>query len=153
MKRAICPALIAFALLASVGISSAEPQASGTAVKKTAPAAASPKASAPGSSVSGKTYVDEEGNAIAFHARGKATETNGRVGFMYPHQSAIFGNNGRAVSECTYSQTGSKVNLSCEAAEEMKLVYTVNKDGSLTGPPEGMYGHASFARLTENSKK
>jgi hypothetical protein len=116
-----------------------------------APASSSPVRGAPptANGVFGKTYVNSDGDTITFRAQGKATETNGVRGTMYPFQSAVFGSGGFAFSDCTYIQNGAKINLTCEAAQEMTVIYTVNKDGSLTGPPEGIYGHAAFAHLTE----
>jgi hypothetical protein len=129
-----------------------------------APETATAQASAPGAKsstaksttatngLSGKTYATSDGDTIAFRAQGKATETNGVRGSMYPYQDAVFGAGGFASSDCTYIQNGAKINLTCAAAKEMTVVYTVNKDGSLTGPPEGMYGHAAFAHVVEKKK-
>ena len=103
--------------------------------------------------VAGKTYVNSDGDTIAFYAHGKAKETNGVGGTMYSYQSGMFRNSGFFSSDCTYSQNGNKVDLTCEGAKHEKVAYAVNGDGSLTGPPTGMYGHKAFAHLTEKTKK
>jgi len=96
--------------------------------------------------VTGKTYVTSEGDTIIFQANGKATERNGSPGVAYAGQAIYFGEDGRSPrTDCTYSQSGKKIDLACE--EGAKAVYTVNADGSLTGPPEGMWKHTAFAHL------
>jgi hypothetical protein len=47
----------------------------------------------------------------------------------------------------SYTQDGDKIALTCEGAA--KTIFTVNDDGSLAGPPEGLYAHKAFAHLTE----
>jgi hypothetical protein len=77
-----------------------------------------------GNSVSGHTYA---GNGdlvkIEFQSGGKA-----------------FASMGPMTSTCTYTQSSNKVTLICEGDTEN---LTVNSDGSLSGPPDGM-----LARLT-----
>src|SRR5580698_4307280 len=68
-----------------------------------------------GSKVKGNTYVSDP-IAIAFGSGGKATFSSGPIG-----------------TDCTYTESGSKVSLTC-TAQTMEL--TVDGDGNLVGPPE-----------------
>jgi hypothetical protein len=119
--------------------------------------------------VSGKTYLTADGDKIEFRDKGKALETNGIPRIIYHNQYETCGNvhiihtnsedsptmfqcrdstSGRAEAaffDCSYSLDGDKLNLNCPGAEGTP--FTVNKDGSLTGPPAGMWGHAAFAHL------
>jgi hypothetical protein len=78
-----------------------------------------------GNNVSGHTYSGDNGLVkIEFKSGGSATATMGPMS-----------------STCTYTQSGAKVELTCEGdATEL----TVASDGSLTGPPDGM-----LAKLTK----
>ena len=68
-----------------------------------------------GSKVKGNTY--EEGPiSIAFQSGGKATFASGPIG-----------------TDCTYTESGSKVTLNCGP---QTMLLAVNDDGSLTGPAE-----------------
>jgi hypothetical protein len=78
-----------------------------------------------GSGVKGHTYSGPNGMVqISFQSDGKATA------IMGPMSSA-----------CTYTQNGSNIALICEGDTEQ---LTLNSDGSLSGPPDGM-----LARLTK----
>jgi hypothetical protein len=77
--------------------------------------------SACGSSVSGHTYSAPGGMVkIEFQSGGKAMTSMGPMS-----------------SSCTYTQSGAKVELTCEG-DTTEL--TVASDGSLNGPPDGMLG-------------
>jgi hypothetical protein len=77
------------------------------------------------SSVEGNTYEATGGDVkIEFQSGGKAVTSIGPMS-----------------SNCTYTQTGKTINLSCE---NEKLELTLNDDGSLAGPPNGF-----AARLTK----
>ena len=77
------------------------------------------------SSVEGNTYEANGGAVkIEFQSSGKAITS---IGVMS--------------SPCTYTQTGKAIALSCE---NEKIEFTLNEDGSLSGPPEGF-----AARLTK----
>jgi|SRR5215469_10946948 len=71
-----------------------------------------------GNSVSGNTYQGV-GNlvTIEFQSGGKARASMGPI-----------------TSDCTYTQDGKTVALTCE---NIKQTLTVNDDGSLSGPPGG----------------
>jgi hypothetical protein len=102
-------------------------------------------------SLQGKIYATSAGDRIAFFDNGRAVEVNGNIGMAYAGQSVYFGEDGRSPrTECTYKQDGDKISLSCEGE---KGVFTMNPDGSLTGPTEGMWKHKDFAHLTEVKKK
>jgi hypothetical protein len=79
-------------------------------------------AAACGNNVSGHTYA---GNGavvkIEFQSGGKA-----------------FASMGPVTSQCTYTQDGKKVTLICEGDT---TVLTIDNDGALNGPPEGMLAH------------
>jgi hypothetical protein len=78
-----------------------------------------------GNSVSGHTYSAPGGMVkIEFQSGGKAMTSMGPMS-----------------SNCTYTQSGAKVELTCEG-DTTEL--TVASDGSLTGPPDGM-----LAKLTK----
>ena len=75
--------------------------------------------------VKGHTYSGPNGMVqISFQSDGKATATMGALS-----------------SACTYTQNGNNISLICEGDTEQ---LTVNSDGSLSGPPDGM-----LARLTK----
>ncbi len=78
-----------------------------------------------GSKVEGNTY---EGNGsvvrIEFKSGGKAYVSTGPV-----------------TTTCTYSENGKKVTMICEGDS---TVFTVEDDGALSGPPDGL-----LARLTK----
>ena len=96
--------------------------------------------------VSGKIFKDSQGDQIAFAKNGRAVEANGNRGMAYAGQAIYFGEDGHTPrTECTYNQDGVKITLKCEPGTE--VVFTVNKDGSLSGPPEGMWGETAFAHL------
>jgi hypothetical protein len=77
-----------------------------------------------GNSVSGHTYQGAGGIVqIQFESGGKAKATMGP-----------------ASSDCTYAQNNEIVSLTCEG---ITTSLTVNSDGSLSGPPDGM-----LAKLT-----
>ena len=79
-------------------------------------------AAACGSGVKGHTYSGPNGMVqISFASDGKATATMG------PMSSA-----------CTYTQSGNNISLICEGDTEQ---LTLNSDGSLSGPPDGMLAH------------
>jgi hypothetical protein len=88
-------------------------------------AVASAMAAGCGSSVQGNTYVGA-GNTvqIEFQSGGKAYASLGPI-----------------TSNCTYTQDGKTVALTCEGVKE---TLTVNDDGSLSGPPNGL-----LTRLTK----
>ena len=111
--------------------------------------------------VAGRTYVTANEDTIEFGNDGKAVETNGDPQFLYPGQKVALGstplaNNtsrdfklsdgqtGGAV--CTYRQDRAQLTLTCDDGET--TIFVVDKDGSLNGPPEGMWGHAVFAHMT-----
>lgn len=74
------------------------------------------------SKVQGHTFAGGGGLVkIEFDSGGKATVSMGPIS-----------------SACTYTESGSKVNLVCEGDTE---VLTVADDGSLNGPPDGMLAH------------
>ena len=69
-------------------------------------------------SVEGNTYEANGGVLkIEFQSGGKAVTTMGPM-----------------ATNCTYTQSDKKINLTCE---NEKLELTVNDDGSLAGPPTG----------------
>lgn len=105
-------------------------------------------AKAAAESVTGKTYMTSEDDMIEFGRNGRAVEINGNPGVAYAGQMVSFDGAGRlAGTPCTYNQDGEKVTLRCEPGAT--AVYTVSGDGSLQGPPAGMYKHPAFAHLTE----
>ena len=75
-----------------------------------------------GNSVKGHTYA---GNgqlmSIQFQSDGKALASMGPL-----------------TSNCTYTQAGNEITLICEGDTEQ---LTMNSDGSLNGPPDGMLAH------------
>ena len=72
-------------------------------------------------SVEGNTYETNGGMiTIAFKSGGKATFSVGP-----------------AAQDCTYSQNGKSVALTCQGD---KTEFTLADDGSLQGPPQGMVG-------------
>ncbi len=74
-----------------------------------------------GTSVAGSTYEGAGGAVkIEFQSGGKA-----------------FASIGAFSSPCTYDQNGKIVTLTCERD---KTDFTLNDDGSLSGPPNGMLG-------------
>lgn len=104
----------------------------------------------------GKTFVNSQGDKIAFLKNGRAVELN-HPGGIYPGQSVYFGEDGNHPrTECTYNQDGVSITLTCgekENGEKVKAVFTVNKDGSLSGPLEGMWGESAFAHLLPIKQK
>lgn len=102
--------------------------------------------------VSGKTYVTSDGDTITFFSDGKAAERNGNRGVIYAGQMVAFGADGASpATPCTYNQNGDKLTLNC--GEGVNVVFTVNNDGSLTGPPTGMFQHTAFAHLRQASAR
>jgi hypothetical protein len=106
-----------------------------------------------GFQVVGATYVTAEQDRVIFGPGGRAVELNGAFGMAYPGQSIYFGADGKTPrTECKYDQTDDKVTLACDALgganPNARAVYTVNADGSLSGPPAGLWGHAAFAHMT-----
>ncbi|MGD0156672.1 MAG: hypothetical protein ABSB50_11265 [Terracidiphilus sp.] len=75
-----------------------------------------------GTKVQGHTYAGN-GNVVSveFQSGGKAYASMGPM-----------------TSACTYTQSGKTVNLVCEGDT---TVLTLQDDGSLNGPPEGMLAH------------
>ena|SRR5258706_5665670 len=72
-------------------------------------------------SVSGNTYEGAGGGfTVEFQSGGKAVTT-------------IAG----AKADCTYTEDSKSVTLTCEG---QPAVLTINDDGSLSGPPDGMLG-------------
>ncbi|MGH9344902.1 MAG: peptidoglycan-binding domain-containing protein [Terriglobia bacterium] len=122
----------------------ASAQASGSGAKNSA--AKSSTSAANG--VYRKIYVTSAGDVIAFLAGGRAIELNGSFGVAYANQAIYFGADGNHPrTECTYSEDRDRVTLVCPDGQN--AVYTVNRDGSLTGPPAGLWGERAFAHLTE----
>jgi hypothetical protein len=75
-----------------------------------------------GSGVKGHTYAGPGGTVqISFQSDGKA-----------------FASMGPLTSSCTYTQNGNNVTLICEGDTEQ---LTLQSDGSLNGPPDGMLAH------------
>lgn len=98
-------------------------------------------------SLVGKRYVTSESDIVFFLKDGGAAERNGHFGVLYARQSVAFDSNGQnPTTWCKYQREQKKVTLTCDSE---KAQFTINGDGSLMGPPEGMWGHAAFARLTE----
>jgi hypothetical protein len=110
--------------------------------------------------VAGKTYVNEDGDSFEFRSDGKAIETNWDPMVVYPGQETMLGTiplinttgrdfkigSGKAAgTECSYIQNRDQVSVSC--ARGVKITYVLDSEGSLTGPPEGIWGHAVFSRL------
>lgn len=76
-------------------------------------------------SVAGSAYERPGGGVtIEFQSGGKAIASIGALSMS-----------------CTYDQNGKTINLNCENEKD---VFTINDDGSLSGPPGGM-----LARLTK----
>ena len=100
--------------------------------------------------VAGKMYKTAAGDIIFFRKDGKtAAEVNAVANGMvvsYAGQAIYFGEDGQHPRvECTYTQDGNTITLTTEGIAG--AVFTVNKDSSLTGPPEGLWKHDSFAHL------
>lgn len=94
----------------------------------------------------GKIFKNSQGDQIAFAKNGRAVEANGNAAMAYAGQAVYFGEDGHTPrTECTYTQDGVKITLKCEPGTQ--TVFTVNKDGSLSGPPEGIWGQKAFAHL------
>jgi hypothetical protein len=75
-----------------------------------------------GNNVSGHTYGAAGGGVtIEFQSGGKAVTSFGPMS-----------------SQCTYTQSGKQVSLTCEGDT---TVFTIGDDGSLDGPADGMLGH------------
>jgi len=95
-------------------------------------------------------YKTAAGDIIFFRKDGKtAAEVNAVANGMvvsYAGQAIYFGEDGQHPRvECTYTQDGNTITLTTEGIAG--AVFTVNKDSSLTGPPEGLWKHDSFAHL------
>ena len=74
-----------------------------------------------GKSVSGSTYEGGGGAVkVEFQSGGKAVTTIGPLS-----------------TNCTYTEDSKSVTLTCEG---QPAVLTINDDGSLSGPPDGMLG-------------
>jgi hypothetical protein len=74
-----------------------------------------------GKSVSGSTYEGAGGGVtVEFQSGGKAVASLGGV-----------------TSDCAYTEDSKAVTLTCEG---QPAVLTINDDGSLSGPPDGMFG-------------
>lgn len=79
-------------------------------------------ATACGSKVKGNTY--ESGFiSVSFQSGGKATFASGPIS-----------------TDCTYTESGSKVTLTCNGEP---AVFTVDSDGNLNAPAESMMGKLS----------
>jgi hypothetical protein len=105
-----------------------------------------PDASSATITVSGRIFEDSQGDEIAFAKNGRAVEANGNRGMAYAGQAIYFGEDGNTPrTECSYNQDGINITLTCEP--DTKAVFKINKDGSLSGPPEGMWGQSAFAHL------
>jgi hypothetical protein len=75
-----------------------------------------------GNNVKGHTYAGPGGSVqVSFQSDGKAYASLGPM-----------------TSTCTYTQSGKNVTLICEGDTEQ---LTVQSDGSLNGPPDGMLAH------------
>jgi hypothetical protein len=97
--------------------------------------------------VTGKTYVTSDHDMIKFFDNGMAVELNGNRGMIYPKQAIYFGEDGRSPrTVCKFKREQNTVALDCSGT---KAVFTVNPDGSLSGPTDGIWGHKSFATMTE----
>ena len=97
-------------------------------------------------SVEGKVFSTAEGDVVIFGANGRALERNGNMGVAYSGQVISFDGEGRlSGTPCSYRQTGEKVALRCQ--ESASAGYTLTGDGTLEGPPAGMFGHSAFARM------
>ena len=97
-------------------------------------------------SVIDKTYATSDGDLMKFFSNGIVVEANGAFGVVYPGQEVFMGQDGRSPrTQCTYKQNDDKIVLTCPHVEP--TTFTVNKDGTLTGPPEGLWQHAAFAHL------
>jgi hypothetical protein len=66
---------------------------------------------------------------------------------LYPHQGADVDANGRPSTACNYTLSGNKLSLTCD--EGAKAVFKIADNGSLVGPPTGMYNHPAFAHFIE----
>ncbi len=116
-----------------------------------APAQATNQPTAIGS-VSGKVYVTSAGDWIKFWDNGIAVEINGEFGVMYAGQSIYFGEDGHSPrTQCPYKQDGATITMTIKD-DGTAAVFTVNKDGSLTGPPEGIWGHKAFMHMIPEKK-
>ncbi|MGO8934043.1 MAG: hypothetical protein ACLPLZ_13215 [Terracidiphilus sp.] len=101
--------------------------------------------------VSGKTYATSAGDLIKFFDNGEAREMNGVFGVMYGGQQIDFDSNGLPTPiECKYNQNADKVTLTCDGVAG--AVFTLNKDGSLSGPADGLWHHAEFSHMTESKQ-
>ena len=73
---------------------------------------------------------------------------NGNYGVVYANQAVAFDGNGQnPTAWCKYQQEQNKVTITCDHG--VTAEFTINRDGSLTGPAEGMWGETAFANLTE----
>lgn len=105
-----------------------------------------PEVSSTTNTVTGRIFEDSQGDEIAFTKNGRAVEANGNRGMAYAGQAIYFGEDGNTPrTECTYNQDGINITLTCEP--DTRAVFRINKDGSLSGPPEGMWGQSVFAHL------
>jgi peptidoglycan hydrolase-like protein with peptidoglycan-binding domain len=99
-------------------------------------------------SLVGKRYLTSEHDILFFLKDGDVAERNGHYGVLYANQSAAFDANGQnPTTWCKYQQEQSKVTITCDHG--VGAEFTINRDGSLTGPAEGMWGETAFARLAE----
>jgi len=88
---------------------------------------------------------------IRFFNNGEASEVNGLFGVLYGGQQMDFDSNGMPLPiACKYTQNADKVTLTCDGVAG--AVFTMNKDGSLSGPADGLWHHAAFAHMTEVKK-
>jgi hypothetical protein len=79
---------------------------------------------------------------------GDVAERNGNYGVVYANQAVAFDGNGQnPTAWCKYQQEQNKVTITCDHG--VTAEFTINRDGSLTGPAEGMWGETAFANLTE----
>lgn len=106
--------------------------------------------------VAGKIYRTSAGDMIIFRKDGKtAAEINAVVNGMvvsYAGQAIYFGEDGQHPRvECNYTQDGNKITLTTEGVTG--ALFMVNKDSSLTGPPEGLWKHDAFAHLEPMPEK
>ena len=99
-------------------------------------------------SLVGKRYVTSEHDRLFFLKDGDVAERNGNYGVVYANQAVAFDGNGQnPTAWCKYQQEQNKVTITCDHG--VTAEFTINRDGSLTGPAEGMWGETAFANLTE----